>query len=310
MSGVNVCIVGALHHEFLVRAPACPRPGETVIGESLALGVGGKGAQQAVAASRLGARVTLIGALGDDDQGRAVRAALASEGIDLAPVRTFDDLRTGTAVVIVSATGEKARLLVPGADLAMGPEDVERHSGAISDASVLLVQGELPIECTRRAIEIARKASTVVVLDASPAGELPEGLLGQVDVLVVSRSEAADLVGDRAREVTPPGLARRLASLGPERVVVSMGSDGALHFDGTELDHCDPFPAAGDDSTGAGDAFVGALGVFRGEGARLKDAVRLACAAGALATVRGSSLAAFPSREAVEELAENGRRRT
>lgn len=309
MSGVNVCVVGALHHELLVRSQVCPRPGETVFGESLAVGVGGKGAQQAVAASRLGARVTLIGALGDDDQGRAVRAALASEGIDLAHVRTFEEHRTGAGLVIVNENGEQARLLVPGADRAMSPEDVEKHSGAISDASILLVAGELPVECSRRAIEIARKASTVVLFDAAPVCGLPEGFLGLVDLLVARRGEAAELVGDSAREVSPPGLARRLTCQGPERVVLALGSEGALHFDGTELDHCDAFPAAGDDPTGAADAFVAALGVYRGEGARLKDAVRLACAARALATVRGPALAAFPSREAVEELAGQTRRR-
>lgn len=309
MSGVNVCVVGALHHELLVRSQACPRPGETVVGDSLAVGVGGKGAQQAVAASRLGARVTLIGALGDDDQGRAVRGALASEGIDLATVRTFEEQRTGVGLVIVNEGGEQARLLVPGADRAMGPEDVERHSGAIADASILLVSGELPVACSQRAVEIARKAGTVVLYDASPVVELPEGFLGLVDLLVARRAEASGLLGDGAREVSPSGLARRLTCQGPERVVLSLGAEGALHFDGNELDHCDPFPSAGEDPTGAGDAFVAALGVFRGEGARLKDAVRLACAARALATVRGSALAAFPSRDAVEELAAQPRRR-
>ena len=304
----RVCVVGALHRDLVVRATRFPQPGETVPGEDFALFVGGKGANQAVAASRLGGRVALVGAVGDDEWGGTVRGALAAEGIELAHVRTVPGAHTGIGVVTVVPGGENTVVVAPGANLALALEDVERASGAIAEADVLLAQGEISPALTLAAMEIARNSNTVVIYDASPAAVLPEGFLRQVDVLVANRVEAAELLGDGAREIGPSGLARRLACLGPERVVLTLGAEGAFHFDGHELEHVEAFPVSAVDATGAGDAFVAALAVRRSEGARLKDAVRFACAAGALAaTVRGA-VPSLPGREAVEALAKRSRR--
>jgi ribokinase len=295
-------VVGALHRDLVVRASRFPQPGETVLGEDFALYVGGKGANQAVAASRLGARVAMIGAVGDDEWGGMVRGALAAEGIDLAHVASVPRTHTGVGVVTVVPGGENTIVIAPGADLRVQPADVERASGAISDADVLLVQGELAVETTLHAMEIARNSNTVVIYNAAPAVTLPEGFLRHVDVLVANRGEAAELLGDGAREITPAGLARRLTSLGPERVVLTLGEEGALHFNGKELEHVEPFPVEAVDATGAGDAFAAALAVLRSENARLKDSVRFACAAGALATTRPGALPSLPTRDAVEAL--------
>ena len=299
----RVCVVGALHRDLVVRAPRFAQPGETVLGEGFELFVGGKGANQAVAASRLGARVALVGAVGDDEWGRAVRAALASEGIDLAHVESVPKLHTGVGVITVVPGGENTIVVASGADLSVTVEHVARAGGAIAEADVLLAQGELRPEVTLRALELARAASTTVVYNAAPAGALPEGFLRHVDVLVANRGEAADLLGDAAREIAPQGLARRLASLGPERIVLTLGSEGAFHFDGSELEHVPSFRVDAVDATAAGDAFVAALAVARAEGARLKDAVRFACAAGALATSVRGAIPSLPAREAVEALA-------
>lgn len=298
----RVCVVGALHRDLVVRAARFPQPGETVLGEDFALYIGGKGANQAVAASRLGARVALIGAVGDDEWGRAVRSALTSEGIDLAAVKNLDGVHTGVGLITVVPGGENTVVVAPGADLSVTAEDVGRASGAIADADVLLVQGELRPEATLHAMEIARNSNTVVVYNAAPALALPEGFLRQVDVLVASRGEAAELLGDGAHEIGPDGLARRLASLGPERVILTLGEEGALHFNGSELEHVPAFAVEAVDATGAGDAFAAALAVQRSEGARLRDAVRFACAAGALASTRPGALPALPLRAAVEAL--------
>jgi len=310
----RVCVVGALHRDLVVRAPRFARVGETVLGEGFELHVGGKGANQAVAASRLGARVSLVGALGNDEWGRAVRGALAAEGIDLTHIAGSGRAHTGVGVITVVPGGENTIVVARGADVALAPEDVERASGAISDAEVVLLQGELRPETTLKAAEIARKANTSVIYNAAPVGALSGELLPQVDVLVANRAEAADLLGDSAREIAPSGLARRLASLGPERVIVTLGAEGALYFDGHELEHCEAFLLDSIDATAAGDAFVAALGVYRAEGARLKDAVRMACAAGALATTKAGALASLPRREEVEALVrqhgrQDGRRR-
>lgn len=298
----RVCVVGALHRDLVVRALRFPQPGETVAGEGFALHVGGKGANQAVAAARLGARVTLIGALGDDEWGGVVRAALAAEAIDLTELVTAPRTHTGVGVITVTPGGENTIVVAPGADHALTPDDMDRSAGPIADADVLLVQGEMRPETTLKAMEIARNSNTFVLFNASPVGPLPEGFLRQVDMLVVNQGEAVELLGEGAREVGPAGLCRRLASLGPEKVVLTLGAEGALHFNGTELEHAEAFPMTSIDSTGAGDAFAAALGVLRAEGARLKDAVRFACAAGALATTTPGALPSLPRRDAVEAL--------
>ncbi len=301
MSG-RICVVGSLHMDLVVRSPRFPRVGETVLGESLAIHPGGKGANQAVAASRLGARVALVGALGDDEWGSSLRGVLAAEGIDLAHVRTTERTHTGSAIITVVPGGENTIVVAPGADLVLSPEDVERASGVIADADVLLLQGEIRPETNLRAVEVARNSNTAVIFNAAPAGILPDGFLRQVDLLVANQAEAGVLVGDGGREIAATGLCRRLASLGPERVVVTLGAEGALHFNGSELGECEGFSVAAVDATGAGDAFVGALGVMRCEGARLKDAVRFACAAGALAASKAGAIASLPAREEVEGL--------
>ncbi len=303
----RICVVGSLHMDLVVRSPRFPQPGETVLGESLSFHPGGKGANQAVAASRMGGRVTLIGCLGADEWGQSVRGVLAAEGIDLTHVKALERAHTGAGIITVVPGGENTIVVAPGTDAALTPEDVERASGAIADAEALLLQGELRAEVNLRAIEIARNSNTAVLYNAAPATALPEGFLRQVDLLVANKSEAGELVGDAAQEVAPAGLCRRLASLGPERVVVTLGREGAVHFNGREIAHCEAFPVEASDATGAGDAFVGALAVLRSEGARLKDAVRYACAAGALATSRSGAIDSLPARDEVEELA---RRRT
>jgi len=299
----RVCVVGALHRDAVVRAPRFPQPGETLSGHDFAWHVGGKGANQAVAASRLGARVALVGALGDDEYGGAVRGALAAEGVDLAHVRCIPGGSTGVAVITVADGGENSIVVAGGTDASLTPREVEASSSAIADADVLLVQGELAPATTRAAIDVARRSHRLVVYNASPAGPLPEGFLKGVDLLLVNRGEAAELAGDEAREVAPAGLARRLLCLGPERVVVTLGAEGALSFDGETLGHCEAFRVQTCDATGAGDAFAAALAVFRSEGVRLGESVRLACAAGALATTRAGALPSLPRREDVEALA-------
>ena len=304
----RVCVVGALHRDLVVRATRFPQPGETVPGEGFSLFVGGKGANQAVAAARLRGRVAQVGALGDDEWGGVVLAALVAEGLDLVHVATVPRVHTGVGVITVVPGGENTIVVAPGADHAVTPADVERAAGAIAEADVLLVQGELRPETTLAAMEVARNSNTVVVYNAAPVTALPEGFLRHVDILVANRGEAVELLGegaavrDEGAQIGPAGLARRLASLGPERIVLTLGAEGALAFNGQELEHVEPFPVQAVDATGAGDAFAAALAVSRSEGARLRDSVRFACAAGALATTRPGALPALPARDEVDAL--------
>jgi len=298
----SVCVVGSIVMDLVVHAPSFVRPGETVMGDELELHPGGKGANQAVAASRMGAHVTLVGCLGRDDWGTNLRGVFASEGLDLQYVRQTDRALTGAGLVTIVPGGENGIVLAPGANTELGAEDVDAAANAIASADVLVVQCEVPFETSLRAAEIARRASTQVLLNAAPAHGVPPELLAAADVLVVNRAEAARLVGDEEREIPPAGLTRRLASFGPDRVVVTLADEGAVLFDGENVRHFEAIPVDAVDSTGAGDAFVGSLAVLLSEGARLKDSVRFACAAGALAcSVRGA-IPSLPGRDAVEAL--------
>jgi len=298
----SVCVVGSIHMDLVVRAERFPRPGETLLGSAFDTFPGGKGANQAVAASRMGAQVSLIGCLGDDDWGSELRGVLAADGIDISRVRAVEKAPTGVGVVTVLPDGENSIIVASGASAQLSPDDVDAASGSIADADVLLLQAEIPAETNARAIEIAKNANTAVLLNAAPAAGLSHQLLRDVDVVVVNRGEGCALIGDDEREVQPKGLARRLASYGPERVVLTLGSEGALHFNGQEIRLFEAFQVDCVDATAAGDAFVGALATLRAEGERLKDAVRYACAAGALATTLPGAIASLPTREAVDTL--------
>ncbi len=298
----SVCVVGSINMDLVVRAERFARPGETLLGGAFEVHPGGKGANQAVAASRMGAQVSLVGCLGDDDWGSKLRGVLAGEGIDIQRVRTCEKEHTGIGFVTVVPSGENSIVVASGANWRCTPEDIEEASGIIAEADVLLLQAEIPFETNRRAIEIALKSNTVILLNAAPAEGLSTDILRDVDLLVVNRDEAATLVGDDEREVAPTGLARRLASFGPDRVVITLGAEGAIHFNGQEMKSFEAFPVDCVDSTGAGDAFVGALATMRAEGERLKDSVRYGCAAGALASSVAGAISSLPTRDAVESL--------
>ena len=298
----SVCVIGSIHMDLVVRAPRFPQPGETVLGDAFDMHPGGKGANQAVAASRMGAQVSLVACQGDDSWGSNLRGVLAAEGIDIQHVRTVETANTGVGIVTVVPDGENTVVVAPGANGELSPEDVDGASSLIADADVLLLQAEVPAETNARALELARKSETPVVFNASPGDGVQPDLMKHVDLLVVNRDEACAIVGDEEHEVSPSGLARRLASYGPDRVVVTLGREGAIHFNGKSIKNFSAFDVDCIDATASGDAFVGALATLRAEDARLKDAVRYACAAGALATTIAGAIPSLPSREAVEAL--------
>jgi len=298
----RICCVGSIHMDLVVRAPRFPECGETLMGGEFERYPGGKGANQAVAAGRMGAQVRMVGCLGDDSWGAAMRGALTVEGVDIQHVRTDEKHATGVAVVTVVPGGEHSIVVAPGANAHLMPDDLDQASGAIAEADVLIVQAEIPVETNLRAMEIAKNSNTAVVFNAAPAVGLDPELLKRVDLLVVNCAEARRLVGDDEGEVAPTGLARRLASYGPDRVVITLASEGAIHFNGQEMESFEAFPVECVDSTAAGDAFVGALAVLRSEGARLMDAVRHACGAGALAAGTAGAIPSLPTRDEVDAL--------
>jgi ribokinase len=292
----RVVVVGSVNVDLVARAERRPGSGETVRGSAFAVFAGGKGANQALAAARLGASVGLVGRVGRDDFAAVGLSELDAAGVDTAAVAHDPERHTGVAMIVVDDHGENSIIVVAGANGDWSNEDVERAAAAAARAQVLLLQLEIPQPVSARAARAARAAGATVVLDPAPAQPLDAELLANVDVLTPNAHEAAELT--HARGAPPEVSAERLRALGVPRVVVTLGEQGALYLD-PELGHARAFPVEPVDTTAAGDAFNGALAVGLGRGLGLADAVRLGCAAGALATTR---LGAQPSLPSASEL--------
>jgi ribokinase len=299
----RIVVVGSINLDLVARVARLPRPGETVTGRSLVESHGGKGANQAVAAARLGAAVAMIGRLGDDGFGASLRKGLEHEGIDTSGVLTTPRISSGVALIGVDDAGQNAITIVPGANGRLTPADVARHAEAFDRGGVLVVQLEVPIETVAAAIAAARKSRMRTVLDPAPApnGPLPPECLA-VDVLSPNQTEAEALTGIAVNSLDAAhDAAARLQELGARAVVLKLGEQGAYVLDASENSSHVPAPAVTPvDTTAAGDAFTAALAVRLAEGASLDEAVRFGCAAGALAVTREGAQAAMPSRAEVE----------
>ncbi|TDJ66213.1 MAG: ribokinase [Planctomycetota bacterium] len=298
MSAVDVCVLGSINMDLVVRAPRLPVPGETLLGGPWRQLAGGKGANQAVAAARLGARVALIGCVGDDGFGRALVGELERAGIR-PEVRVSSAAPTGVALITVDDSGENTIVVAPGANARLDPRHVAAAAETIRSAAWLVAQLETPVESLEAAIRIAREADTRVLLNAAPARELPATILESLDVLVVNEGEGAQIAGS---EGPAEAQVEALAKLGPRAVVMTLGARGALAFADGRVCRQAPCAVQVRDAVGAGDAFVGALACELARGATLAAALRPACAAGALATTRDGAQAALPTRAELEAL--------
>ncbi|TDE08620.1 ribokinase [Jiangella asiatica] len=304
-----VVVVGSVNLDLVVQVPRLPVPGETVMGGGVEYRDGGKGANQAAAAARLGADVTFIGACGDDGFAANVRYGLLSAGIDTTGLADVLGAPTGVALVVVQPDGENTVTVAPGANHALSPADLDAFTDAIGAADALLLQLEVPLTTNVAAARMARSAGVPVVLNAAP---LPEDvadlrpLLDVVDVLVVNESEAEQLAATGPSAATPMEQASRLRDHGARIAVVTLGRDGAVAaYDGGDC--VQPgFGVDAVDGTGAGDTFCAALGVSLGEGMDVPAAVRRACAAGAVATTKLGARAAAPTPGEVDRLLARG----
>jgi ribokinase len=297
----RVGVVGSINVDLTLRTARLPAPGETVTGWSFRVGFGGKGANQAVMAARLGARVTLVGCVGSDPFAEQALAALAAEGIDTAHVRVAPGETTGTAAILVEETGQNCIVVVPGANAALTAADVRRAAAALQEADVVLVQNEVPPEATLEALGLARAAGVRTLANPAPAGSFLPAFFELASVCIPNEIEAQVLTGRRiiTREDASEA-AELLRQQGAEAVIVTLGADGAVVVgDGCSC-HLPPHRVEAVDSTGAGDAFIGALAVGLGEGLDLVEAARRASVAAALSVTRPGAQASFPRRSELE----------
>lgn len=300
----QIIVLGSSNSDYLMKGPRFPRPGETLKGSEFLAAAGGKGANQAVAAARLGVSTALISAVGADDRGRHLMDGLRKEGLDLQRVIVSPEHETGAALVLVDAAGEKIIVAIAGANAALDVAQVEASSALIRSGEVLLTQFEAPLEAVLAGMRLAREAGLRVVLDPAPALEtVPDELFDLVDAIRPNAHEAAILTGmevtDRASATR---AARALRNRGITVVAVQAGSEGNVMLWEDEEIWLPKVKVSSVDATGAGDAFAAALAVALVEKMEPRVAAHFCNSAAALTTLQLGAQTALPTRAAVEAL--------
>ena len=294
----RVLVVGSANVDFALALPRLPQPGETVTNGTLLVNHGGKGANQAVAARRLGADVRLIGCVGDDASGRSVRGALSAEGVDAAGLMTSDGAATGTALILVDRDGRNQIGVAPGANRALTVAHVRARAHDFAWAEIVLASCEIPLDAVREALALARARGRPTILNPAPVPDDGLSFLDLVEYLTPNAGEATRLSG----VIEERGAAAALQSRGARCVLVTLGERGVLACaEGAPL-HVPAVHVEAVDTTAAGDSFNAALAVALVEGTALGAAVGFACAAAALTCTRRGAQASLPTRDEVERL--------
>jgi ribokinase len=303
----RILVVGSINMDMVVRSPHMPAPGETVLGEGFTTSPGGKGANQAVAAARLGAKCSLLGRVGKDAFGLTLLKGLLAEGIDCANVMVTEGVATGVAMVIVDSRGENSIVVASGANYLLTPDDVFSREAAFKQADTVVLQLELPLPTVRAAIEVAKRNNCKVILDPAPMPKCLSSTMCEVDVITPNVAEAEMLTGTRTgEEKADMNIALDLIARGAKAAVLKLGSRGSMVV--TADGHMARVPAYNVeivDTTAAGDAFTAALAVNVAEGKDLIAAAKFANAAGALACTRLGAQSVMPTRDEVQMLMED-----
>jgi len=305
-----IVVVGSLNMDFVVRVEHLPAPGETVLGRNFQMFPGGKGANQAVAAAKLGGNsvdVRMIGRVGYDVFADHLKASLSAAGVDVAAVHATRSQATGVALISVDRAGQNSIVVASGANHQLAAADVEAKRQVFHGARLALLQLETPLDTVEAALAVAREEGLTTILDPAPAQPLAAGLLERVDILTPNETEALGLLGRAAARVTPAEaveLAEALRRMGPKTVIVKLGDQGCFAHAGLTHDHFPGFPVEVKDTTAAGDTFNAALAVALAEGAPLQHALRFANAAAAISVTRPGAQASAPSRREVDAFLE------
>lgn len=307
VGGSDVFVIGSMNRDFVLKVSRRPMPGETVTNAKLSLHNGGKGANQSVAAARLGASVSFLGCIGDDGIGEPLIESLRGNGVDASLVKTAENVATGAAFITVTPDGENAITVAPGANRSLTPRHVDEAAEVIRNSRVLVAQMEIPLETVERAAEAASlSGDTRVLLNLAPSREMPDSVLEKLDPLVVNEHEAAFLLEGKVEGGVEGAkkAASSLLALGPKSAVVTIGASGAVFADAHSSEHFAAPKVEAVDTTGAGDTFVGALAARIAAGDSLSDATAYAVRAGAVAVTKEGAQGGCPTPDEVERVSD------
>ncbi len=299
----KITVIGSLNMDLIVETPHIPVPGETVIGGAFHTASGGKGANQAVAAARLGAQVTMVGRVGDDAYGQAQIAGLQADGVDTAYIKVDHQSHTGVALITVEKSGQNNIVVSPGANWTLNAGDITAAEAAIAAADMVLLQLEVQDEVIERAVELAARHSVPVLLNPAPARPLSAATFSKITYFIPNETETALYAKQPVSDLASAGrAAAKLRQLGVGAVILTLGSQGALLHTDALSEHIPAFPVTPVDTTAAGDAFTAGFAVAAASGQLLPEAVRFAAAVGALATTKLGAQPSLPKLAAVEKL--------
>jgi len=303
---MGAVVLGSIHMDMIVRSERLPKPGETILGWDFKMLPGGKGANQAVALSKLNVRTGMISRVGDDFLGKSLLENLKRNSVDTSHVKRDPETHTGLALIIVDKRGRNMIAVARGADEHVSIYDVEDAADAIASSDYLLAQLELPVETVVHAIRLAREKGTKVILNAAPAQRLPREILPMIDYLIVNEVEASLLSRVRISDLRSAERAgRRLVGMGVGNVVITLGRLGAMLIKGDgDVVRSKGVKVRAVDTTGAGDAFCGAFTAFLSENRPVEEALQLANYAAALSITRVGAQEALPTRDEVLKFAE------
>lgn len=294
----RITVVGSINMDLIVRTPRLPQLGETILGEDLVKAGGGKGANQAVACARLGAEVSFIGNTGNDEFGKQLISDLEKEGIDCSYTGRLNNISTGVALITVVKEGDNAIVVSPGANMLLSPEDLRKGEEKFRTGRAALFQLEVPVETLAEGLHLSRKHDLLTILDPAPFKEIPDEILGSVDILVPNSIEIMQMTGEQDVK----GAAEVLIRRGVKRIILTAGAQGAFLFEQDLMTRIPAPSVTPVDTTAAGDAFAGGIAVALSEYRGVEDAIRFANCCGALACTVLGAQTSLPERAAVEKL--------